>query len=114
MEFLIPLDQSLNLVDQTSLLLFSIILADITYDILTKLKNICSDDIVGSRNKLLLQLGYETMRRRSEICRFKFEDLQHLGNNKRALLLQHSKTDQYNQGKIIPISVELSEMIENW
>jgi len=29
-------------------------------------------------------------------------------------LLQHSKTDQYNQGKIVPISNELSKMIENW
>jgi len=86
----------------------------LTYDILTKLKNVCSDDIVDLRNKLLLQLGYETMRRRSEICQFKFEDLQHLGNHKHALLLRHSKTDQYNQGKIIPISGELSEMISKW
>jgi len=86
----------------------------LTYDILIKLKKVCSDDIVGLRNKLLLQLGYETMRRRSEICQFKFEDLQHIGNHKHALLLQHSKTDQYNQGKIIPISNELSEMILSW
>ena len=86
----------------------------LTFDILKKLKNVCSDDIVGLRNKLLLQLGYETMRRRSEICQFKFEDLKHLGNYKHALLLRHSKTDQYNQGKIIPISGELSEMISKW
>ena len=86
----------------------------LTYDILAILKNVCSDDIVGVRNKLLLQLGYETMRRRSEICQFKFEDLQHLGNHKHALLLRHSKTDQYNEGKIIPISNELSEMILKW
>jgi len=88
--------------------------APLTYDILTKLKDACSDDIVGMRNKLLLQLGYETMRRRSEICQFKFEDLQYLGNCKHALLLRHSKTDQYNQGKIIPISGELSNMILRW
>jgi len=86
----------------------------LTYDILTKLKDVCSDDIAGLRNKLLLQLGYETMRRRSEICQFKFEDLQHLGNHKHALLLRHSKTDQYNEGKIIPISGELSGMILKW
>jgi len=86
----------------------------LTYDILTKLKDVCSNDIVGLRNQLLLQLGYETMRRRSEICQFKFEDLQHLGNHKHALLLRHSKTDQYNQGKIIPISNKLSEMILSW
>ena len=86
----------------------------LTYGILTKLKNVCSDDVVSLRNKLLLQLGYETMRRRSEICQFKFEDLQHHGNHKHALLLRHSKTDQYNQEKIIPISGELSKMISKW
>ena len=86
----------------------------LTYDVLTILKNVCSNDIVGIRNKLLLQLGYETMRRRSEICCFKIEDLQHFDSDKHALLLQHSKTDQYGQGKIIPISNELSEMIVNW
>jgi len=86
----------------------------LTYEVLTKLKNVCSNDVVGLRNKLLLQLGYETMRRRSEICQFRFEDLQHHGNHKHALLLRHSKTDQYNQGKIIPISHELSEMISSW
>jgi len=37
----------------------------LTYDILTKLKDVCSDDIVGLRNRLLLQLGYETISRRS-------------------------------------------------
>ena len=29
-------------------------------------------------------------------------------------MLRHSKTDQYNQGKIIPISSELSKMISSW
>ena len=86
----------------------------LTYGILIKLKKVCSDDIVGLRNKLILQLGYETMRRRSEICQFKFEDLQHHGDHKHALLLRHSKTDQYNQGKTIPISNQLSELILSW
>jgi len=30
------------------------------------------------------------------------------------ILLRHSKTDQYSQGKIIPISEELSGMISSW
>ena len=54
------------------------------------------------------------MRRRSEICKFKFEDLQHLSSHKYALLLRYSKTDQYNQGKVVPISQELSGMISKW
>jgi len=86
----------------------------LTYDTLMKLKNACTNDIVGYRNKLLLQLGYETMRRRSEICQFKFEDLQNFGNNRNALLLRQSKTDQYSQGKVVPISRDLSDMIAEW
>lgn len=88
--------------------------APLTYDILTKLKKSCANNIVGLRNRLLLQLGYKTMRRRSEICQFKFEDLQSFDSNRYALLLRHSKTDQYNQGKIIPISEYLSNMITEW
>jgi integrase len=30
------------------------------------------------------------------------------------MFLRHSKTDQYNQGKIIPVSGELSGLISNW
>ena len=54
------------------------------------------------------------MRRRSEICQFRIEDLQHLSDHKHAILMRYSKTDQYNQGKIIPISNELLEMILRW
>ena len=39
---------------------------------------------------------------------------QHLGNHKDLLLLRHSKTDQYNQGKIISVSGELSEIMSRW
>jgi len=66
------------------------------------------------RNKLLLQLGHETMRRRSELCSFTFEDVHRLPNGHLALLLKRSKTDQYGDGKIIPISQALYDLIEQW
>ena len=74
----------------------------------------CDDGIVGVRNRLLLQLGYESMRRRSEICAFRFDDVKTLANGKHALLLRKSKTDQFGEGKLIPISDELVEMINRW
>ena len=86
----------------------------LTKDILKKLIAVCSDDLRGLRNKLLLQLGYETMRRRSEIVGFRFEDIEHLPNGRAALLLRHSKTDQYGDGKLIPISDELFQLIKQW
>ncbi len=76
-----------------------------------KLQAVCDDSIVGLRNRLLLQLGYESMRHRSEICAFKFVDVKTLPNEKYALLLRKSKTDPFGEGKLIPISDELVEMI---
>ena len=49
--------------------------APLTRDVLDKLLLRCCDDSRGLRNKVLLLLGYETMRRRSELCNFCFEDL---------------------------------------
>ena len=54
------------------------------------------------------------MRRRSEICALRFDDLKSLPNRKHALLLRKSKTDQFDEGKLIPISDELVEMISHW
>ena len=86
----------------------------LTKDILNKLVEVCGNDLKGLRNKLLLQLGYETMRRRSEIVSFTFEDIQRLPNSRVALHLRHSKTDQFGEGKLIPISTELYELITQW
>ena len=51
----------------------------------------------------MLRLGYETMRRRAELCRFRFDDIERLLNGRAALRLRFSKTDQLGQGKLIAI-----------
>ena len=76
----------------------------LTLEVIRKLQAVCDDGIVGLRNCLLFQLGYESMRRRSEICTFRFDDVKRLPNGKNALLLRESKTDQFGEGKLIPIS----------
>ena len=54
------------------------------------------------------------MRRRSELCSFKFEDLE-VGNNFKPILhLRKSKADQESIGRVIPISTALGELIEMW
>ena len=69
---------------------------------------------MGIRNHVLLRLGYETMRRRSELCAFKFEDIDCAPNGKPIIRLNFSKTDQFGAGKVIPISVELLNLLEKW
>ena len=69
---------------------------------------------MGIRNQVLLRLGYETMRRRSELCAFRFEDLDSAPNGKPIIRLNFSKTDQYGTGKVLPISKELLNSLEKW
>ena len=61
--------------------------------VIRKRKAVCDNTIVSLGNRLLLQLRYESMRRRSEMCAFKLEDVKALPNGKQAKLLRKSKTD---------------------
>jgi site-specific recombinase XerD len=86
----------------------------LTKPLLTQLISNCDSSVRGVRNKVLLRLGYETMRRRSELCAFKFEDICQAPNGKPAIRLNFSKTDQFGTGKILPISQELFDLLQKW
>ena len=86
----------------------------LTKPLLNQLLSNCDNSLRGLRNKVLLRLGYETMRRRSELCAFKFEDICQAPNKKPAIRLNFSKTDQFGTGKILPISQELFDLLEKW
>jgi site-specific recombinase XerD len=86
----------------------------LTKSLLNQLLNKCDNSIMGIRNQVLLRLGYETMRRRSELCAFKFEDVGCAPNGKPIIRLNFSKTDQYGTGKVLPISEELLGLLNQW
>ncbi len=86
----------------------------LTKPLLNQLLNNCDNSVRGLRNQVLLRLGYETMRRRSELCAFKFEDICQAPNKKPAIRLNFSKTDQFGTGKILPISQELFILLAKW
>ena len=62
----------------------------------------------------MLRLGYETMRRRSEICDFTFDDVTDIPRRGPAIRLVKSKTDQEGASKLIPISQDLVDLIWRW
>jgi len=86
----------------------------LTKPLLNQLLNNCDNSARGLRNEALLRLGYETMRRRSELCAFKFEDICQSPSGKPAIKLNFSKTDQFGAGKMLPISQELFDLLEKW
>ena len=88
--------------------------APLTKILLNQLLANCDNSIRGIRNQVLLSMGYETMQRRSELCAFRFEDIAKAPNGKPIIKLNFSKTDQYGTGKVLPISVDLSTLLQKW
>ena len=86
----------------------------LTRDILDQLLQQCGSNIKGQRDRILLLLGYETMRRRSELCNFKFEDLARIPGRGHTIRLIRSKTDQEGASKLITISASLHRLIMEW
>ena len=86
----------------------------LTREILDKLLKVCGRGVSGLRNRVLLNLGYETMRRRSELCSMRFEDVNVNPKGQPFILLNFSKTDQFGNGTVIPISDDLFELINRW
>lgn len=69
---------------------------------------------MGLRNSLLLQLGYHSMRRGSELCSLRFEDIRYQPNGKIAILLRKSKTDQAGVGHWIGLPSSMKPIISHW
>ena len=88
--------------------------APLTRDILDQLLAQCGSDAKGHRDRVLLLLGFETMRRRSELCNFKFDDLTRIQGLGHAIRLMRSKTDQEGASKLIPLSSPLYSLVREW
>jgi len=86
----------------------------LTKTLLNQLLTHCDNSTRGIRNQVLLRLGYETMRRRSELCAFRFEDISKAPSGTPIIKLNFSKTDQYGAGKVLPISVDLATLLQKW
>ena len=54
------------------------------------------------------------MRRRSELCALRFEDISNAPNSKLIIKLNFSKTDQYSAEKVLPISEDLATLMQHW
>ncbi len=86
----------------------------ITRMLLDKLLAECESDLHGFRNRALLLIAYESMRRRSELVALRVEDIEWLDDQGASILLRRSKTDQLGQGKWIHLSTEATNAVQGW
>lgn len=68
----------------------------------------------GYRDRALLRLAYESMRRRDELVKFQVSDLTFRADGTGILTLQRSKTDQIGTGFLIALSVPCMDALLAW
>lgn len=86
----------------------------ITRALLNRLLAACEDDLHGLRDRALLMVAYDSMRRRSELVSLRVEDIEWLPDNGASILLRKSKTDQQGCGKWIHLTNETSHAMHQW
>jgi len=86
----------------------------LTAELIEKMMEVAGDDMKGLRDRALLRLGYETMRRRSELVSLLIEDLSIRSDGSGVVLLRFSKTDQEGEGKKLPLSKETVAVCKAW
>jgi site-specific recombinase XerD len=86
----------------------------ITRVLLDRLLAVCGHDLCGKRNRALLLLAYDSMRRRSELVSLRVEDMEWLSDEGVSILLRRSKTDQAGTGRWIHLGGEATNAIEDW
>lgn len=86
----------------------------ITRALLTRLIAACGNDLHGLRDRALLLVAYDSMRRRSELISLRIEDIELLADNKASVLLRKSKTDQLGIGKWMHLTPETTHAINQW
>jgi len=86
----------------------------VTKVILDKLLAECSQDLRGLRDRALLMLAYDCIRRRSELVSLRVEDMEWLSDDGVSVLLRKSKTDQHGNGQWIHLSTPATKAVQDW
>ena len=86
----------------------------ITLPVLEKLLTVASQDLRGKRDRALLLLAYDTLRRRAELVSLRIEDIELITEGGATVLLRRSKTDQEGSGKWLFLSERTSTAVQDW
>jgi site-specific recombinase XerD len=86
----------------------------LTINLMEQMLAVTGNDTKGLRDRVLLRLGYDTLRRRSELVQLLIDDLTVRTDGSGMVLLRFSKTDQEGEGKKIPLSKETMAACRAW
>jgi len=85
-----------------------------TADIRDALLAATEDTLTGLRDRLLVSIAYDTLRRSSELVELRIENISPVSDGGAVILVRHSKTDQEGEGKVAYISPRTMALLDNW
>jgi site-specific recombinase XerD len=80
---------------------------------LQSMLSVTENNLRGQRDRILLMLAYDTMRRRSELASLEISDIRETKTGG-SILLRRSKTDQERHGTWLYVSTETYKQIQRW
>lgn len=86
----------------------------INEDLLVRMIEAQPETLVGTRNQLLLSLGYDFLARRSELVAIRNEDLIFTHDYGLKGIIRRSKTDQYGRGRLVFGSERSAKLLKKW
>ena len=86
----------------------------LTSQILNEMLDACDDSLAGLRNRAMLQVGYDTLCRRSELVALCLEDLRRTSDGEAQILIRRSKTDPFGDGRVGRISAQGLSALNQW
>lgn len=86
----------------------------ITRALLARLLAVCDGNLHGLRDRALLLVAYESMRRRSELISLRIEDIEWASEGGASVLLRKSKTDQHGSGKWVHLTFDSTNALKLW
>jgi integrase/recombinase XerD len=86
----------------------------LTHALRDQLLATCPNDLFGLRDRALIQVGYDTLCRRSELVQLRAEDLERLGDGTAKILIRKSKTDPFGRGQFAYLSQGGVTALEAW
>jgi integrase/recombinase XerD len=79
-----------------------------------ELMMVCTDDLSGLRDKVMLAVGFDSLCRRSELVALRVEDFSLEPNGCYTVLVRRAKNDQFGEGRIARLSRTTSELVQTW
>jgi len=86
----------------------------ITPDVLQEMIGVQPDNVTGTRNAALLQVGYEILARRSELATLRLDDVTFLGDGTAKIIIRRGKADPYGSGRSGHLSRQTVSQLREW